>query len=715
MLAKTEFHNRLCKLYREGAKLKSIRLRMIAAIVICSLISASLISVMSISNSRSLSNMDAEKQLTFICANTGGEINALISRIEQSVDTLSDIVLEQMDFSDFKNNDEYVSEYTENLMNDFYRFSEHTEGAICSYIRYNPDFTEPTSGIFLTRQDTNSSFSSVTPTDFSMYEKDDLAHVGWYYIPVANKAPIWMDPYLNENINVYMISYVVPLYIDGTSVGILGMDIDFGQITDCIDNASVFDSGYAFLVNADGSVLYHKDIPTGTDLAEYNNGELAAVKEFLDNSDNNSKTMEYSYNGNKKYLAFSELDNGMKLVLTAPVSEIKANADRLSKVIFGFMLLGIIIAVVLGIFISGTIANPIKRLTDIIKQTSQLNFHQNVDIDKLAGRKDETGVMAQAVREMRGVLRDIVTDMERIKDSLQCSMNSLDDIMKENNAISEDNSATTQELAAGMQETSSSTTMIVDNINAIQNNVTYIRDMSEREQFSAKEIMSRARKLRDNTSASNDKAMQLYASMKQQTEDAVEKSKVVAKINELTDNIRDISAQTNLLALNANIEAARAGEAGRGFAVVATEIGSLASQTFETVDSINVIVADVNEAVSSMTECLMVVMNFLDETVVSDYSSFKGVGDKYEEDAQTFTSCLQHIYSEISDLNSKINNIAATIENVNDTISESAEGINFIAEKSGEAVAKTLSGYERLHESENDLEVLKSLIEKFEV
>lgn len=695
--------------------MRSIKLRIIAAIVICSLISASLISIMSISNARSVSNTDAQEQLMMTCANTGGEINALISRIEQSVNTLSDIALEQMDFSKFADNNTYVSQYTEGLMNDFYRFSEHTEGTICSYIRYNPDFTEPTSGIFLTRQDTQSSFESVTPTDFSMYDKDDLTHVGWYYIPVENKAPIWMDPYLNENINVYMISYVVPLYVDGTSVGIVGMDIDFDQIAGYVDSASVFDSGYAFIVNAEGSVLYHKEIATGTDLAAVNNGELAAVKDFLANAGNEGETLEYSYNGNKKYLAFSELDNGMKLVLTAPVSEINANADSLSKIILGFMFLGIIVSVVLGIFISGTIANPIKKLTGVIKQTSQLDFHQNEEIGRLAKRQDETGAMAQAVREMRGVLRGMVADMERIKDSLQKNMKSLDDVMKENNAISEDNSATTQRLASGMQETSASATLIVSDISAIQNNVTGVRDMSEKEQEEAKEIMARAQTLRDNTSASNSKTMQIYASMKQQTAEAVEKSKVVAKINELTDNIREISSQTNLLALNANIEAARAGEAGKGFAVVATEIGKLASQTFETVDGINEIVTDVNGAVNSMAECLKVIMGFLEETVVPDYSAFQEVGNQYEEDAQTFADCLQQIYSEISELNVKIDSIAETIGNVNDTIAESTEGINFIAEKSGEAAAATVSGYERLNESEKDLEVLKGLIDKFTV
>lgn len=695
--------------------MKSIRMKITLAIVFCSLISAAIISFMSISNSRALSNTDAKKELSLSCANAGKEINASISRVEQSVDTLSDIALSQLDFSRFKNNNAYVSQYTENLMSSFYKFSEHTDGAICSYIRYNPDFTEPTSGIFLTRADTQSEFNSVTPTDFSIYDKDDLAHVGWYYIPVSNNAPLWMDPYLNENINVYMISYVVPLYVNGTSVGILGMDIDFGQITGLADKVTAFESGYSFIVSSDGTILHHKEISTGTDLSEYNNGELSIVKDFLSDSANQGTTLEYRYNGADKYLSFTELDNGMKLVLTAPLNEITANADTLSQKIFGFLIIGIVISVILGIIISSTIANPIKHITEIIKQTARLNFQKTSHEERLMKRNDETGTMAKAVNEMRSVLRDLVSDMEQIKGSLVSSMDVLNNVMKENNSISEDNSATTQELASGMQETTANTNMIVSNINAIQDNVTDIQSLSEKEQKESQDIMARARNLRDSTSASNDKAMEMYESMKIRTGEAIENSKVVAKINELTDNIREISSQTNLLALNANIEAARAGDAGRGFAVVATEIGALASQTFQTVDGINQIVSEVNEAVYNMTECIQVIMHFLEETVVTDYNSFRQVGERYEEDAQSFNSSMQQIYSEISDLNNKINNIAHTIENVNETISESTEGITLIAEKSGNAVSKTQEGYEHLRESEDNLELLKSLIEKFEI
>ena len=695
--------------------MKSIRMKITVAIVVCSLITASIISILSISDTRELSNTAAENELVLTCDNTGREINALISRIEQSVDTLTDVAMEKMDFSKFHNNNAYVEEYTNGLLQEFITFAEHTDGAITAYIRYNPEFTEPTSGIFLTRNDTQSAFDSVTPTDFSMYDPSDAAHVGWYYIPVANKAPLWMDPYLNANINVYMISYVVPLYENGTSVGILGMDIDFGQLTALADNAVAFDTGYSFVVSSDGNVLYHKEIASGTDLAEYNGGELSSVKDFVMDSSNQGKTLQYSYNAKDKYLSYVELGNGMKLVLTAPVEEIKADANALSAQILLFLAMGFVIAIVLGVLIGSTIAKPIKRITEIIKQTSELNFHRALDIDKLTKKKDETGIMAKAVNEMRSVLRELVGNMESVKDGLLGNMKRLDDVMRENNSISEDNSATTQELAAGMEETSASATMIVSNIDAIQTNAEGIRRLSEREQQESKAIMARARELSDNTRVSSDKAMAIFEDMKNRTAEAIEKSKVVAKINELTDDIRDISSQTNLLALNANIEAARAGDAGRGFAVVATEIGALANQTFQTVDGINEIVKDVNEAVHNMTDCIEVIMNFLEDTVVADYGAFGQVGERYEKDAASFAQSMQQIYSEISELNKKITEIADTIDGVNRTITESADGVNLIAEKSGDAVKKTLEGYEHLRESENSLNLLKELIERFDV
>ncbi len=694
--------------------MRSIKISITLSIIICSLISSAFIGVMSISDSREMSKTDAERELVLTCENTGTDINALISRIEQSVNTLSEISMENLDFSQMPNNPEYVEQYTADLMDKFVTFAENTDGAITAYIRYNPDFTDPTSGIFLTRNNIDDPFESVTPTDFTMYEKDDLAHVGWYYIPVENGAPLWMDPYLNENINIYMISYVVPLYVDGVSVGIIGMDIDFSQITDIADELKVFNNGYAFITSSTGSVLHHKSIETGTVLSEYNGGEIAPMERFLeDESNQNSEILKYTLDGKEYSMAFSVLDNGMRLSITAENDEIIASANEITYKIIGFFVFGLIISIVLGIIISSNIANPINKLTDIIKKTADMDL-RNTDVDqKLINRKDETGVMARAVRDMRVVLRELINNMSQIKNNLDLNMEHLDKVMQENNNMAEDNSATTQELAAGIQEAADNSSRIVDNINAIKDNVVDIRQLSKQGQEQSEEIKNRAQQLSSYTSTSSDKTLNMYQMMQSKTAEAIEQSKVVSKINELTEAIREISSQTNLLALNANIEAARAGDAGKGFAVVATEIGSLANQTFQTVDGINEIVGAVNEAVSNMTDCIEEIMTFLEQTIVKDYESFTKVGEKYEEDANSFSQNMESIYQEISELNTRVEEITAAVGNVQEMISQSSDGISVIADKSTTVVMKNQEGYENLRENQVKLNSLGEMIGRF--
>lgn len=694
--------------------MKSIKISITLSIIICSLISSVIIGTMSISNSRKISNADAEKELILTCENTGTDINALISRVEQSVDTLSEIAMEQLDFSQMPNNPQYVEKYTTDLMNEFVTFAENTDGAITAYIRYNPDFTDPTSGIFLSRQNINDPFESIEPTDFTMYDKDDLTHVGWYYIPVENGAPLWMNPYLNENINIYMISYVVPLYIDGTSVGIIGMDIDFSQITDIADELTVFDNGYAFITSSSGAVLYHKSIETGTMLSDYNGGEITSVDEFLANESNqNSEILKYTLDGKNYSMAFSILDNGMRLSLTAENNEIIKSANEITYKIWGFFIFGLIVSIVLGIIISSNIANPINKLTFIIKKTADMDL-RHIDIDpKLINRKDETGVMARAVRDMRNALRDMMNNMNQIKNNLDENMEYLDGVMQENNNMAEDNSATTQELAAGIQEAADNSSRIVENINAIKDNVVGIRQLSKQGQEQSEEIRDRAQQLSRYTITFSDNTLNMYHTMQGKTEEAIEQSKVVSKINELTEAIREISSQTNLLALNANIEAARAGDAGKGFAVVATEIGSLANQTFQTVDGINEIVGSVNEAVSNMTGCIKEIMNFLENTIIKDYENFTRVGKKYEEDAIVFSQDMEGIYQEISELNKRVEEIAAAVGNVQEMISQSSDGVSVIADKSTTVVMKNQEGYENLRENKAKLSSLGEMIGRF--
>ena len=582
-----------------------------------------------------------------------------------------------------------------------------------AYLRYNPDYSNPTSGVFAQRQSVDSELQCLTPTDFSMYDESDVEHVGWYYLPVQAKKAIWMSPYMNENINIYMISYVVPLFAeDGTSIGIVGMDIDFSQITDLVDETKVYQSGYAFLTDASAAVMYHKNADEGTKLSDLDSS-LSKSADFIGDDGNQGKTMDYSYKNVNKKFAFYNLDNGMKLVLTAPVSEIYAEAYGLAKLIIIAMIVAFVLSAVIGVIIGTGMTRPIRQLTAVIEQTAELDFRPTKEGGKLRKQKDEIGNMATKIHIMRKKLREMMGDLQQTQQVLESNAEDLNHLMKQNSAYAEDNSAATQELAAGMEETSANAAHIVENVGIMRESSDNIQRLAEDGEKNSGQIQERAGEMERISTESRHKTDQMYAVMKQKTDAAVEQAKSVQKINALTANIKQISSQTNLLALNANIEAARAGEAGRGFAVVASEIGDLATQTLDTVSTIDEIVGEVNSSVSNMTECLTTIMEFLEQTVLGDYEHFAQVGEQYHADADTFQQIMQQTKEAVDALEQHIGEISSTVSEINSMVEQSTDGISGIAEKSGSTQNLVTEGYDKLQECTQSVNVIRDFVAQF--
>lgn len=695
--------------------MKSIRKKIVAAIFLCSILSAMLVGTIAAGNSMQMANRDTQERMQMTCQIQTEVLNAMILRIEQSVDSLSDVVMADFDYDKFTKDKGYADTYTEQVVGYVHQFAARTEGAITAYVRYNPDYSNPTSGCFLSRESITQDFDELVPTDFSMYDEDDVAHVGWYYTPVKNGAPMWMEPYLNENINVYMISYVVPLYSEsGESIGIVGMDIDFSQITGIVDTMTIYDTGYAFLTNEAGTIMYDKELETGTDFAGVDASTAAIAASFADET-KQGVLQSYSYQGVSQQMLFYNLENGMRLILTAPKGEIYSEANRLVQLMLVGEVVSILVSGVIGIFVSGGISKPIHQLTNVITQTAQLDFKPTADGSKLRKQKDEIGVMAREIHQMRRILKGMVEQMNETERAILGNVDNLDVIMKENSMRAEDNSAATQEMAAGMQEASENTAHIVQNIEEVKRNSEQIYQLASDGEANSQEIYQRAEDMERISRESSDKTNHMYEVMKDKTDLAMEQSKAVQRINELTEDIKNISSQTNLLALNASIEAARAGEAGRGFAVVASEIGTLASETLRTVDNINTIVDEVNAAVSNMTECITTMMQFLETTVLADYNVFRESGSQYRTDADAFITVMGQVKEAVEALDHYITQIATAVGDINETVSQSSNGINVIAEKSSQTQNTTMEGYTKLQESRETIDALRSIVEQFHI
>ena len=693
--------------------MKSIKTKIIVTVILCSLVSTFICGAISIVNSVSTSYEDSQQEMQLKCVSQSDELDTMMQNVSQSVEMVYSIAVAKLEHAaSFRTSRDYVDTYTKQMLPILMQSAQNTKGALTAYIRYNPEFTEPTSGLFLTRNNSDSEFESVTPTDFSMYDPSDVEHVGWYYIPVQNGKETWMEPYLNSNIGVYMISYVIPIEVDGESIGIIGMDIDFSEFTNTIDSLSIFDSGYGFLANDSGEVMYHKDLEIGSNLADADSG-LQAVVDALGNGQTEETAVSYTYQGKDKVMYYRTLENGMKFVLTAPKTELQAKSKQLAGQIFGGAAFAMILTIIIGTVLGFTITKPITQIDGIVKQTADFEFASNPANQHLYKRKDETGRMAISLHNMRKNLRQMVANIRHVYTDLRNTTEQLSDTTKRVREMSSVNTDTTQELAAAMEETAATMETVNTTVSDIKERATDIERYSKEGRESSVEVKERAGQLKLKTQAASEKTVQMYENVQQKTEAAMEQAKAVEKINQFTQAILEISSQTNLLALNASIEAARAGEAGKGFAVVAGEIGTLAAQTSTTVGSINEIIAEVNQAVANMTGCLKESTDFLEQTVLKDYEDFMGVADQYTKDATVFDDDMSAISGQINTLLSSIVEIADAMQGVSSTVSEAADGVTDIAQKTLE-VSGIVQGNETLVDNNRENIVrLNSVIEMF--
>lgn len=359
------------------------------------MLSSAVIGGAGVVHSKNAIDADSAQLMNLLCSDRATDMDGLLSRIQQSVETLAVYALEQLDSADrLKNEPGYEKTYTEKLESVAINAANNTEGALAVYVRYNPQLCEPTSGLFWSKTALNGTFQQLIPTDFSQYSPDDVEHVGWYYIPVKEGKATWMSPYMNQNINVRMISYVIPLYRDNETIGVVGMDIDFDVVTDLVSGIRLYDSGYAFLTDKDANIIYHKELPADMFMGNADSSLLPVVRE-LENGTSGSSLFTYTWKGQERKMAFRSLSNGMRLAVTAPEREINASRNHLIMQLSTAAVIISLISVMLTILLTRKIIRPLKELNIAAKKIAD----GDLTISLTHQTKDEVGTLADSFQQ----------------------------------------------------------------------------------------------------------------------------------------------------------------------------------------------------------------------------------------------------------------------------------------------------------------------------
>ena len=404
-----------------------------------------------------------------------------------------------------------------------------------------------------------------TPSGLDRTLHKEAASDQWFYSFLSGGKPYTLDIDKDVSANTYML--FINYRFDGGSGkdGVAGLGLSIDKLADTIRSYKVGESGYVFLVRANGSLLVHrdaklvdgkhflKDLPG---FSEELSGKLLGGQRFT--------TVNYSAPEGKRIVASSFVPElNMYVIAEVPEREVLGQVTR--SVLLA-ALVGGLVGGGIGLFViwlvSRAMAAPVARAAQMLGQIADGNGDLSRRMTVETG--DEIGMLADAFNRFVSSLNRTIREVRNSTDTIATASAEIASGNLDLSARTEGQASSLEQTASAMEELTATVSQNADSARH------------------ANELVQSASGYATQGGEVVGRVVDTMASIKDSSR----------KIVDIIGVIDGIAFQTNILALNAAVEAARAGEQGRGFAVVASEVRNLAQRSAAAAKEIKELIGD---------------------------------------------------------------------------------------------------------------------------
>ena len=393
-------------------------------------------------------------------------------------------------------------------------------------------------------------------------------------------------------------------------------------------------------------------------------------------------------NDGKYYAYYIPIKNGESVVGMIFAGKPTAKVDSIIRYkvigVCGIALFLFLIAAVVVLFIANKIGKAVQKTGIMLDSLSRGDLRVQVD-EKIIKRKDELGVMGNALQSLMEELRMIIRNLKQSSDMLSSSGQEMNDLARQTNATVDEISHAMDDISQGavsQAEDIENATMNVgemgNSISQIVNKVDTLNDTSEK----MEQAKTEADLIITELSESSDRTYEAVKRIERQVKLTDES---VTKIQEAIIMISSIAEETNLLSLNASIEAARAGESGKGFAVVASEIQKLAEESNSSAASIEQVIQNLARESQNTVDA----MNQMQEIISEQQERLQDTKEKFSG----VSKGIQTSRDEICVIQSDTDNCDLAREKVTDVI----QNLSAVSEQNVAATEETMAAMTELN------------------
>ncbi len=377
--------------------LRSLRTRMTlltVSLIIVTVVSMALLSVVFIRNTEW---QQSNQLLLLLCEASEKNLDYYFNSVQKSVSRVATFVESDLDGLE----SEQLSRHMERVRKRFDEMASKTNGVLTYYYRIDPSVNKDVEGFWYADLD-GEGFVEREPTDINLYDTEDTSRLVWFTVPKYEGKAVWLPPYVTDNLDKRVISYNVPVYWRGEFVGVVGIEVDYSTMAEQVESVQLYNNGYAFLSDAQGSLFYHPRI----DVSQYAEGESPKLPE---SGVEKSTFVRYTFSGVEKIAAWLPLSNGMRLYVSVPVSETEGYWQDLIRQIMIYTVVVLVPASALTLLYAKRVTKPLEELTEAADQVDRGDY----DIVLTYSRDDEVGRLTSTFKRLAGHMKDHINDLNR--------------------------------------------------------------------------------------------------------------------------------------------------------------------------------------------------------------------------------------------------------------------------------------------------------------